>query len=683
MNLMPIIPRSPSRLYRWTPAFVLLVSFVVTQVLLRGPTVYLSLGRILITPFVLSAAAFVWPLFLKDSRLAASLAGRVALFAASLVTTILAVLAIPLWAGHGCWAPDLGTLCLFLLAGFLLCIIAACLTPVICGIESERLNRLAIFIAIAFLVTAFSPSLFPRLMSMRSAPVSGDIEVLWSKRPLEGTLVSIKPLPWSKAAFCPADPAVSSRANSTPGPLLFIDTPDRLQILDPASGNVRRTVDLPRDGVLPGDTAKSTWNTPLIEGSFAVLRRPNSWYPLDLVSGSLGSPVTGDELRLCPHGIVTLTGRIVKLVDWSGIEMWKKELRMSQSEVQQTNDRKWPDHTNGPGSTGPGNEGDDEDRNGDGGVEPGEFAVNEFYPLDPPPRTIVLGTSLLVGVNFSEHRGEIAALDLKTGAESWRRVVKGGIRAMTAFSYQLSPWVDRQNIPGTPAPPDHQESCAIGDPRGRNSIEASTDLLRREGAEATPAVYIVVQSGDGNFVQAISLSGNLLWSLKLPERTYGISWAPTPMGLALAISRLTTASPKLVIAFVDRSGEIGWETSIPREPYSMRYQGGVLVVTTSTHIRAYSPEKGELLWCGEPPVHRAYGRATGTVPFHFEYYRDFLTFREELIVPVTPGIVSFDARTGERRWTYVPPGGCSGMTTDGNAIFATNSRGILAFVPRN
>ncbi|MDK2928120.1 MAG: hypothetical protein PWR31_1811 [Bacillota bacterium] len=106
------------RLARWVPLLVLLLAGLVAQVLLHGPAARLGLARRLLLPFVLLAAAALWPGLLHPPEPEKDTGSRKILaLLLSLITVPLVLLAVPLWYGHGCWAPDLYSFLLYLAAG--------------------------------------------------------------------------------------------------------------------------------------------------------------------------------------------------------------------------------------------------------------------------------------------------------------------------------------------------------------------------------------------------------------------------------------------------------------------------------------------------------------------------------------------------------------------------------------
>ncbi|HHY92017.1 MAG TPA: hypothetical protein GX511_01590, partial [Firmicutes bacterium] len=139
---MPKLRAFP-RLYRWIPLLVLVAAFLVTQVLLRGPHAALARARVALAPFVLLAAAYVGPLLLPQP--AATPGRTVFTIILALVSVVAALLAIPLWLGHGCWAPDLTAFLGYLVSGAALALFAPFSLRWLHKLPEGRRNQLAGF----------------------------------------------------------------------------------------------------------------------------------------------------------------------------------------------------------------------------------------------------------------------------------------------------------------------------------------------------------------------------------------------------------------------------------------------------------------------------------------------------------------------------------------------------------
>ncbi|MEW6399914.1 MAG: hypothetical protein AB1503_12260, partial [Bacillota bacterium] len=144
------------RMHRWVAPAVLLACFVVTQVLFRLPRAGLTAGRWLLTPYMLVAATVLWPVWLARGPARPATAAQIARAAGlSVLTLIACVLAIPLWAGHGCWAPDLHSFFLMSLAGVILSLALAPLVPErVRNLSERRRGAVALIFLASFTLSA-------------------------------------------------------------------------------------------------------------------------------------------------------------------------------------------------------------------------------------------------------------------------------------------------------------------------------------------------------------------------------------------------------------------------------------------------------------------------------------------------------------------------------------------------
>ena len=125
---------------RWAAPAVLLVLVFVTQVLMRMPPKALDLGRWLLTPHLLIAAAVLWPVWFARRRAPVKTAAVAAL---SVPTAVISLLAVPLWAGHGCWAPDLANFVLLLFLGPALGVIFSLKASRLAGVSEQKMGLAA------------------------------------------------------------------------------------------------------------------------------------------------------------------------------------------------------------------------------------------------------------------------------------------------------------------------------------------------------------------------------------------------------------------------------------------------------------------------------------------------------------------------------------------------------------
>ncbi|MDI3522450.1 MAG: hypothetical protein PWP43_632, partial [Bacillota bacterium] len=257
------------RLARWVPLLVLLLAGLVAQVLLHGPAARLGLARRLLLPFVLLAAAALWPGLLHPPEPEKDTGSRKILaLLLSLITVPLVLLAVPLWYGHGCWAPDLYSFLLYLAAGEVLVFLVPWGRRLLGRWPAEQRGSAAMAFFSAFLLAGLSAWLASPPVR-KPIPPAGDVPApAWRVTPWQATWAAWAPLPWSRADYAPADPAVDA------GRVVFLDLPGRVNVLQAEDGGRLATLALPApQRLLPGDTARGCWERPLGAAGHFLLRR--------------------------------------------------------------------------------------------------------------------------------------------------------------------------------------------------------------------------------------------------------------------------------------------------------------------------------------------------------------------------------------------------------------------------
>jgi len=319
-----LMERLAMRMYRArrcvAPA-VLVASFVITQVLFRMPKEGLKAGRWLLGPYVLLAAAFLWPLGLKRHEPLPVRLGIVAVLSAA--TVLVTLLVIPLWAGHGCWAADLNCFGAFLLAGLVLALVASLLSVR----WRERLEHCWVgWILIFFLLTfCFSVAVtLVRAHQALPATLAGPRpEVLWSRMPWQALRAYLAPLPWVHPGYAPADPAVGRNV------VVFLGTPERVDILDSRDGSMvwSASVQPPGHSSRSG-TARNLWMRPVVSGRHILLRPQlgTALLILDLDSRRIHSVDLGETavgvLPAEAGGFYVLTPSGLYVLDGTGAVQW-------------------------------------------------------------------------------------------------------------------------------------------------------------------------------------------------------------------------------------------------------------------------------------------------------------------------------------------------------------------------
>lgn len=311
----------------WVPPLILFIAFVVVQFALRGQDERLDWARWLLGPPVIISAVAMGPILSCRKRITwqNALSG----FLLSLVFLGLALYFIPLWAGHGCWAPDLATLFIYLLTGIILAVI----TAVALGRRDE--SRLlafarrasATFLLISIIATGLvfavpGPVRFP-------PPTDTKPSIVWKFTPWEAYWIRWAPrLGWAYATGASYAPAPIGLG---PDLLAFIGRANRLDILDPTTGARKLSIGgLPVQ--MPGGpaaTAANEWQRPLVGGGHILLPKDSlTTILVDLQSRSLRPIDLPERLQVVAmatageRGFYVLRADGVDLMGWDGKLIW-------------------------------------------------------------------------------------------------------------------------------------------------------------------------------------------------------------------------------------------------------------------------------------------------------------------------------------------------------------------------
>lgn len=553
MRLLERLVLGLSRVRRYVAPVVLVLSFAVTQVLFRMPEEGLEAGRWLLAPHVLLAAAFLWPLALGRRDPTSVRIGTVT--ALSAATVLVTVLAIPLWAGHGCWSPDLCCFVLFLAVG-----LALVLSPLgarrLGGLEDRRVGCiLALFLLTYFVGVGIT---FARAQQARPPACAGPRpQVLWCRTPWEGLWAYLAPRPWVDAGYAPADPAVDGNV------VVFLGTPGRADILDSRDGTTIWSAALePPVRPLRSDTARNVWTRPVVSGSHILLQPRGGAALLILDSGSrsvqrvnLGEPAV-EVLPSEGGGFFVLTPDRLCLLDGRGTVVWSYRPQV-------------------PGTPG----------------ETVEFSVNEFSP--PGLRRRLVSTSRGLVCMSSEW---LCLCDPQTGEARWVKFPRGRFAGM-----QVSPSGDVVYV-------------AEAGSQGRRIIAydgSGAPMWSRElplechglvWSAAPDGLLVWVWFPGASAAEFIGRDGRTRYWLPVAERD--------PVSAQCLGSVFLVASHHQVSAYRAVDGQHLWTITEPpgsRLPGGYRYYldwvvvGADLVIPRAAGISAHDLLTGSLRWVYTPP----------------------------------------------------------------------------------
>lgn len=543
------------RVRRYVAPAVLVLSFAVTQVLFRMPEDGLEAGCWLLAPHVLLASAFLWPLALGRRDPASVRVGIVG--ALSAATVLVTLFAIPLWAGHGCWAPDLQCFAVFLLAGLVLALVLSPLGARRLGsLQDRRVGRiLALFLFTFFLGVGVT---LARAYQARPPAAAGPRpEVLWSRTPREGLWAYLTPRPWVDAGYAPADPAVGGDV------VVFVGTLEQVDILNCRDGTTlwSATVE-PPVRPLRSDTARNVWTRPVVSGGH-VLLRPRGGTPLLILdSGSrrvqrvdFGEPAV-EVLPSEGGGFFVLTPDRLCLLDGRGTVVWSYRPQV-------------------PGSSG----------------ETVKFSVNEFSPAGLRRRLVSTpGGLVCMSPDW------LCLCDVQTGEARWLKFPRGRFAGM-----QVSPSGDVVYV-------------AEAGSQGRRIIAYDSDGTPMWSRELPAECYGIVWSAapDGLLVcarlpeagaaECIGRDGQTRYWLPIPERD--------PVSVRYLRGVFLVASHHRVSAYRAADGHHVWtitEPPVSRLPGGYRYYvnwavvGADLVIPCAAGLSAHDLLTGSLRWVYTPP----------------------------------------------------------------------------------
>ena len=551
--------QSVNRARHWVAPGILLAAFVVTQVLLRLPARGLTLARWLLTPHVLLAAVALWPLWLARRPPTPGRTGGAVLLSA--LTSAFSLLAIPLWAEHGCWAPDLYSFILMQGAGLTLALTLAPLAMHRLGrLTARQIGTIALVFVVTFCLSAtISIGAAASAGTARGAvtPISTpQPKPVWSRTPWPAVWAAVAPRPFVDAAFSPTAPVVER------GTVVFVGIPGKANILDARSGRTLWTATI----TLPGqrghvDTARNQWHRPVASSGHVFLwpRGGNSGRILDLDTRTVHSvDLEGlGQVVPCPDGgFLVLAGEGLVRLHPHGQKMWSSR----------------------PQPSGP--SGDFLD-----------FRVNEFAPPDlspwlvPTPQGIVVLQSNVLYVS-----------DAINGAIEWQNSSPGRLAGM-----QVSPDLDIIYV-----------AEVKGGDRQLKAYRLDGNLIWSQPLPngcfgvnwvATPhGLVVAARTPEGDRTTCIGPDGKTRYSLPVSTEE--------PHCFRSYREVLLVASSRRLAAYRTEDGRLLWNLSpAPDSPAPGRFAyyqewptaGDTVFVPYGSGIRAYDLYTGEERWQYVPP----------------------------------------------------------------------------------
>ncbi|MDI6824144.1 MAG: PQQ-binding-like beta-propeller repeat protein [Bacillota bacterium] len=547
------------RMHRWVAPAVLLACFVVTQALFRLPGAGLTAGRWLLTPHMLVAATVLWPVLLaREPTTAAQIARASGL---SVLTVMACVLAIPLWAGHGCWAPDLHSFILMSLAGAGLSLALPPLVAQRMRNLSERQRGAAVLIFLA----SFTIGVTVSLLSGRAAvPVrpAGQPRPVWSRTPWPAVWAHLAPRPWSRVSFAPADLAVEGDT------VLFLPLPGRAEVLDARDGRLLWTAHLDLGpNRLRSDTARNVWERPVVSSGHVLLkpRGGSTCQILDLQDRTVHGVDLPDawEVIACPgEGFYVLTSRDLRRVDAHGQLMWASHPRSPEP----------------PAGTS-------------GAQEFVEFRVNEFSPPGMSPWL----TATPHGIAALQPEC-LYVCDAETGAIRWQTFARGRFAGML-----VAPTLDTIYVAEAGSEGRYLTAWGLdGDTLWTRRLP--DDCLGVEWAATPHGLAVAVLTQARGPIHHLGPDGSPAYSIPVPAgERYGLRYYRDVL-LLTSYSRIS--------AYRAGDGSFLWEvhqpgvSSLPagfHEHENWVLTGDTLLVRYGTGIVACSLYTGSISWQYNPP----------------------------------------------------------------------------------
>ncbi|HHV79863.1 MAG TPA: PQQ-binding-like beta-propeller repeat protein [Firmicutes bacterium] len=525
---------------------------VVTQVFFRLPSAALHPWRWLLASHLLLAAAAFWPLRHRGRAVTPKLIAVT--MALSIVTVFLAVLAAPLWFGHGCWAPDLASLALMLACGIALAVTVS--------LSMKRLSRLSDHatgcIVVAFLVSlslATVAALGTSLAARRDTvafPKAKSPCVRWARTPWEGTWAYLAPRPWLRPNYAPGTPVVSGDL------VVFPSLPGKAEILDKREGRLVHSFHLePSRPVLPGDSAASIWKQAVVSGGHVLMVGHGS---SDIVILDLGDKSVlrqnygGIIVEVAPAGedgfyVLAHHDRLVlSRLDLHGKLLWSSKPAVSGAAQELVS-----------------------------------FEVNPFSP--PRYNSRLLPT--LTGIICLDSDA-LFVCDTGTGQVLWQQSPRGRFMGM-----QLSPGKDVIYAVDSGAAGNRVVAySAQGESLWEKALPSEWHGL--VWASTAKGVVVAPRSATEGSVFCLDVQGKEQWTIPIAPRE--------PLAIEYHNGMVFLVTSQMLSAFCENTGERRWCLEQRQEYYKgLTVIGDTLVAPIYGGLSAHDISSGEIRWVYAPP----------------------------------------------------------------------------------
>ncbi len=514
---------------------------------------------------VIAAAVAMWPLLVPR-------AAKARLLAASVATLAAALWLVPVWAGHGCWSPDLASLFLMFVSGLGASVSAVWLLP-------PGLNRLAprwsSIIAAALIMALIGTFIWvwPRgtnlALSMAHAPKSAGSDpaprVVWSLTRWSDVLRRLAP---SMVRQTEPQPLVTSVG---PGRVLVMNSAAQGDIWDVTKGSLLGTVSPQPPAGLYRPTAASAWRRIAVAGDLCAFESGNWTSVVSLATGKAVvdlEAVPVGSLVLAPDGPTALEGQTLTRYDAQGRPLWTIALTPPVSQPDPTGSAPLaygPDYADGPVRLAPVAEGyacllsDSLTVIAEGGRVVSRYGFGQSLIL----RTMTVSPAgRVVYVAAFTADGHPVILALSSNGRFWRKDLKLGTNS---FDWLALP----------------------------SGLVLSYSWSEDAAGNSPPAPDVASERRD-----VLEL---------LDARTGSVRWSrPSPASLLTAFRELD--GDLLAVTFEDArrlsvvDGREVWRIEVPGvDSYQPPVRTGGLLILPGRPIRALAPDTGRVVWTQAPP----------------------------------------------------------------------------------
>lgn len=518
--------------------------------------------RLPLTVWVVGGAAALWPVVWSRT------ASGFGLWVASMATVGAALYLVPVWAGHGCWSPDLTFLGGTLFLGLFACAAAvARLRPALAALAPQRAGRIALAVTVALALTV-AWALPPLGAGLAGRAGTGQVEVIWHRTSWPDVALNLLP------ALGRPDPVRPRLAVVSGGRLLDLTNPSEALVRDPATGRILSSVSLP--GAPAGNTPASVYREIRSAGSLLALAGLGRASIYDLDTGDLlfqlpdadpGGLLLEDDLVFTVVGQETAA---VQAYSPEGEELWERRLSASTAPLPE-----------------------------------GQIDVYGPKPSDAYRRRILRIGEGAVAVS----QGELLAVN-RDGGRLWAvplnllmPAVLGSNDGAVVFVAGLA----RIGEDPGPVPTVVAVSAAGGEVLWREELPRTTfcyhwaalpqglviahETVERDGAsdaDTQPAV----RGGEARLLDAFS--GRVLWSI--PRRGELVS------GFYALGGELIVLEGTRVESYSGTSGELNWYADLdgPVEYHDAPLRAGRALIVSARGYVALDASSGEPLWAYHP-----------------------------------------------------------------------------------